>query len=342
MKILSVFNNTSDTNIPYELHNFMSKAYIDHSFKSICRADSLWRTLILFISEIRSADIIHSHQTFTSLVVSLAYILGHFKENKCFLLTLHRDFHTFRLLQKVSYVLLIFPFRDLIVCNSQTTLGSLPKFIRFLYRKKLLVVYNGVDLKKIRRTTLEMGKPIRLVNVGRLISDKDQITLIKLCTVLRIKGIDFVLTICGDGPQREFLQAKTQQLQLDDHIVFKGHMSRLDVYKELSNSDVYISCSKTEGFGNSNIEAMASGCAVILTDLPVNLELIESGEFLFPIGDYLRCYEILYSLINNRNKSKSSVETLIKIAEKYSIEFAAYNYMNLYLRSMNAKIPSSV
>ena len=90
---------------------------------------------------------------------------------------------------------------------------------------------------------------------------------------MRDKSIDFVLTICGDGPKYKYLQAKVREFELEKNIVFKGYLSRLDVYKELANAKVYISSSKTEGFGNSNIEAMAAGCLVILTDLPINREL---------------------------------------------------------------------
>ena len=149
MKILSVFNSISDTSIPYELHNYMSQTYSSHSFNSICRADSVWQTFTLFVSEISKAEIIHSHQTYTSLVVTLARVMGFYKTKKCYLVTLHRDFSSLRLIQKILYVLLIFPFRDIIVCNSHTTLKSLPLFIRFVYQKRLLVVYNGVDFSKI-------------------------------------------------------------------------------------------------------------------------------------------------------------------------------------------------
>ena len=87
---------------------------------------------------------------------------------------------------------------------------------------------------------------------------------------------------------------------------------------------------------------MASGCAVVLTDLPVNRELLESSEFLFPVGDYLRAYEVLYSTINNHKNGKDSVEKHIKIAKRFSIEFAADSHVKLYVRCVNAKIPSSL
>ena len=57
----------------------------------------------------------------------------------------------------------------------------------------------------------------------------------------------------------------------NDHIFMPGFKQNIDEY--LQASDVYISCSKSEGLPNGVLEAMAVGLPVVLSDIPQHLEV---------------------------------------------------------------------
>ncbi len=73
------------------------------------------------------------------------------------------------------------------------------------------------------------------------------------------------LLILGIGSQEDFLKEKVSLLKLEDRVAFVGFVPYKDIPLYLSISHVFIRPSLSEGFGNSFIEAMASGIPVVAT-----------------------------------------------------------------------------
>lgn len=113
---------------------------------------------------------------------------------------------------------------------------------------------------------------------GRLSPEKGIETLIKAWS-----GVGYPLFIAGDGPAREHMQKLAPP-----SVTFLGWQSREDVLKLLQKVTCFIFPSDLyEGFGLSLLEAMASGKAIIASDLGPRREIIEdriSGLF-FKAGD---------------------------------------------------------
>ena len=64
----------------------------------------------------------------------------------------------------------------------------------------------------------------RIVSVGRLVAFKGFDDLIDACAELARRQIDFVCDIIGDGPLRETLQAKIEQLDLSSRVNLLGSL----------------------------------------------------------------------------------------------------------------------
>jgi len=75
--------------------------------------------------------------------------------------------------------------------------------------------------------------------------------------------VKFILA--GLGPDREMLEALAAELDVTERIVFLGHMPHESIPTYLRASDAFIRPSRTEGFGNSFVEAMAAETPVIAT-----------------------------------------------------------------------------
>jgi len=164
------------------------------------------------------------------------------------------------------------------------------------------VVPNGVDLDRFRpgsRSETQVG----VVFVGRLIGNKgpDEV----LDAFAAVAGDDATLTFIGDGPMRGELEAKIQRLELQDKVSFLGHID--DVERLLGEADVMVRPSQTEGQSLAILEAMASGVAVIASDIPPNRELLGDDErgLLVAPGDQSGLSAALGALIDDENRRGS-------------------------------------
>ncbi len=89
------------------------------------------------------------------------------------------------------------------------------------------------------------------------------------------------------------------------HITFTG--LRNDIPSLLADTDIFVLPSHAEGLSNALMEAMASGCACIASDVGGNAFLIQNGisGFLFPAGDHHALSSHMLRLIEDRHKRES-------------------------------------
>tara|TARA_B110000003_G_scaffold276570_1_gene323994 strand:+ start:12706 stop:13650 length:945 start_codon:yes stop_codon:yes gene_type:complete len=281
---------------------------------------------------IKDSDVIHSHHTFSSIIVSFfkVFFVG---TEKLFVCTVHRDYRSAGKITAIAFYLLVFPFRDKIICNSYATKASLPRYLKRFFPDRIVVAYNGIDLSSIPCDINFPSDRINLINVGRLVPDKDQITLIRMCSLLSKRNVDYHLTICGGGPLEESLRWEIDKLDLTDRVSLVGNISRSDVYNFLRDSSIYISTSLTEGFGNSNVEAMAAGCPVVVTDIPVSTEIIVCHQLTFPVRDYEELSNKVVKLASDERYFRTVALSGVKKSKEYSLEAAANSYYSVYVDS---------
>ncbi len=119
--------------------------------------------------------------------------------------------------------------------------------------------------------------PFRVVNVGRLCDQKDQVTLLQAFALL-IREIDAHLWLVGEGPARAQLKALTASLGLSERVQLMGWLP--DPFPVLAKADLFVLSSRFEGFGNVLVEALACGVPCVSTDCPSGpSEILCGGEF---------------------------------------------------------------
>ncbi len=118
----------------------------------------------------------------------------------------------------------------------------------------------------------------RLVSVGRLTEQKGQLILIEAAGVLRDRGVDFDLTLIGDGPMRGDVERLIARLDLGDRVHLAGFMSNPDVRRAMIASRSMVLPSFAEGLPAVVMEALALGRPVITTYVNGNPELVEAGR----------------------------------------------------------------
>src|SRR5436190_20695388 len=156
---------------------------------------------------------------------------------------------------------------------------------------KIHRVYNGVDLERFPRGASTEGGDYscpntvpRVVSVGRLVAFKGFEDLIDACAELARREISFICDIIGDGPLRERLQAKIEELDLASRVNLLGSLSQDAVLEKLQAADIFALASTTDAQGATDVfptvilEAMASARPVVSTRLAGIPELVIHGE----------------------------------------------------------------
>jgi glycosyltransferase involved in cell wall biosynthesis len=107
--------------------------------------------------------------------------------------------------------------------------------------------------------------------VARLDPDKGHRHLLAAAALL--PDVRFVLA--GEGPERGALEALASELRIDERVRFLGHRS--DIPQLLAACDVMALPSSFEGLPISVLEAMASGTAVVASNIGGVDELVHNN-----------------------------------------------------------------
>jgi glycosyltransferase involved in cell wall biosynthesis len=72
-----------------------------------------------------------------------------------------------------------------------------------------------------------------------------------------------LLTVVGDGPERQALEALVSRLALGDRVRFVGRVDSMEVAGYLAAADLFLLPARHEGFGLAAVEALLAGVPVI-------------------------------------------------------------------------------
>ncbi len=144
------------------------------------------------------------------------------------------------------------------------------------------VVPNGVSLDKIiniKSKSKNDDKKI-IITTSRLVHKNGVDTLIR--AVAKLSLADWRLMILGSGPDEAMLKNLAQDLGVAERVQFLGHVDPEKISGYLAEADIFVRASRSEGLGNSFLEAMAAGIPVIGTNvggIPDFLKDRETGLF---------------------------------------------------------------
>lgn len=103
-----------------------------------------------------------------------------------------------------------------------------------------------------------------LIYAGRLMREKRVDLLLEAVQQIPLESEAALLTIVGDGPDRQRLESLAEQLDITQRVVFAGRLPESqDVWGQLAQARIAVQPSSREGFGMFPLEAMAVGIPVI-------------------------------------------------------------------------------
>ena len=142
------------------------------------------------------------------------------------------------------------------------------EFFDEVLQKKSKIICNPVNEKYLSAERKAPKK--KIVCVGRLVAQKNQMLLVKAFEKILEKYPDYHLYLYGDGSndecKAELIQYVEAALFLKEHVHFMGLSSTLE--KDMADAAMFVLPSNYEGMPNALMEAMALGLPVISTDCP--------------------------------------------------------------------------
>lgn len=121
------------------------------------------------------------------------------------------------------------------------------------------------------------GAGLRVLAVGNLIPLKGFDVLIE--AVARARHREQIhVCIVGGGPERESLLALAASRGVSSCFTFVGTVPAADMPKRISEADVFVLSSRSEGRPNVVVEALAGGLPVISTDLEGVQGMVRTGD----------------------------------------------------------------
>ena len=105
-------------------------------------------------------------------------------------------------------------------------------------QKKSTIIYNPVDLGEKAGLALRCEKQKRIVSVGRLMPQKNQLMLLEAFARVREKHPRYRLIICGEGPFRKELEEEIARLGLTDWVELPGNVK--DVHDRIAPAELFV------------------------------------------------------------------------------------------------------
>jgi len=158
---------------------------------------------------------------------------------------------------------------QLSLINSMNTIGE---------EISTLVIEDILDIDMIRNWSLrKIDFPltegsIQIVTAARLAKQKGLHLAIDACKFLKDKGIPVKWYIIGEGPERNVLEERIKQADLQDDFYLIGFKE--NPYPAIKKCDIYVQTSLFEGMGLTVIEAAILEKPIVCTNFPTSYLII--------------------------------------------------------------------
>ena len=203
---------------------------------------------------------------------------------------------------------------------------------------KLQVIYNGIDLEEIEKTTPmsrdQLGIPddaFVVGMVGRLSKQKAPDTFVKAAKLIKEKIPNAFFLMVGDGELRDQTEELINQYDLGSSFLITGWVDNPTAYMKIM--DVGMLLSRWEGFGLVLPEYMACGVPIVATNVDAIPNIVTNGVngMLVDKDDYHKAADAVDKLFKQPDLRSSLVKTESNIVKnKFDGKRVAQNSEQLY------------
>ncbi len=226
----------------------------------------------------------------------------------------------------------ILSWADKIIVNSIEFKKQLKKNLNL----NSICIYNPLntfEIKKLSKKKISFvffkKNYTNLISIGRLVYQKDHISLLKSINSIKNK-IKMKLLIIGEGDQKKNLMDYINKNSLNKIVKIKNRIE--NPYPYILKSDIMLLTSRFEGLPNVLLEGLTLNKFIISSDCPTGPnEILDNGKggLLYKVGDYLD----LGNKILQCKKQKKKINNLKKFAlrrlNRFDYKKNLDNYYNI-------------
>jgi len=225
--------------------------------------------------------------------------------------------------------------KDIIIFNSEHDRKQAIE-LKIKSKKKLLTIYNGIDIKKLdfllrEKARKELLKKIpdskfQILNsiiigtIANLYPAKGLEYLIEASYKLQATSYKLIFIVIGEGREREKLENLIEKYHLEKNFFLPGAIP--DAYKYLKAFDIFVLSSVKEGFPWTILEAMAAEVPIVATKVGGVPEIIQNNQsgIIIEPKNLKQLAEAIKKLIKNPElKNKLSREARKTVEHKFTL-----------------------
>lgn len=268
-------------------------------------------------------DIIHAHDFKASIKSALSTlsipIIAHIHQSP--------DWFKNYNIKSINVLLASIRFKKIIFVTP--TLLDSAKVLKTI-KNKIIVISNIIDINEVYKKS-EKELPLQkfdLAFVGRLEEVKDPLRFIRIVKRTKEFKNDIKVVIVGDGSMKQECKDLIKEYGLEKNIDMKGFLENPLV--PLTNSQIYVMTSESEGLPLSVLEALSLGKPVLVTKLDEIIKAIGSETLLVCETDD-EFIENINNLKNDKEFYKQkSIQSKKKALELFDIEVYIDKFNSIY------------
>jgi len=275
-------------------------------------------------------DVIHAHNQYTGFCLSLMNRLF-WKKN--FVYTLHTPFWVLPK-NELSSLFCLQTILERICFRNCTKVITVSDALKNAIQektnvdpRKIAALPNGVDLLRFHpghssvRSKLSSHNEKIILCVARISRIKNQMLIINAIPEIIKRGQKVKFVFIGQvddaGYFKEILES-IKKNKIGGYIKFFDAIENVRLPEYYRAADIFILPSSAEGMPLVLLEAMASGCAIISSDIPSNKEVSKDKEIIyFSLKNKDELKSKILEILKNKNKMKILKRKARKSAERF-------------------------
>ena len=197
-------------------------------------------------------------------------------------------------------------------------------------------IYNPLDKEQIRKKSkiksnniFNYSKKLKILNIGRLTEQKDQLTFLKSLNFIKDK-INFEARIVGKGKLKNKLQKYITNNNLQNTVKILNYTK--NPYPLIKQTDLFILSSKYEGLPNVILESLVLKKFVISSNCrtgPKEILLNGKGGLLFSTGNYKDLASKIIFFKRNKKKTTLMLKKAHRALYRFDLDKNLEKYLNL-------------
>jgi L-malate glycosyltransferase len=205
------------------------------------------------------------------------------------------------------------------------------------YPVSVQVIHNGADVQRLSPQKIKVNSPPHLVFAGRFMPQKNPLAIIQ--TLSQLKELDWRCTLLGDGPLLEKVKHEIEKEGMGERFSLPGWVTPEVVLEKFSNSDILFMPSLSEGLPVVGVQALATGLAIVASDIGGFWDLVDNEQngFLIEPHDIPAFANILRKLISHPETLRRFREASVEKSRQFDIRKIVEQYQSVLHNALSGE-----